>query len=59
MRRDFRDNAGFGGEAGWSKGFLWLVLILCATVLLLSYLGPRPISPSFRATESPSALSGR
>jgi hypothetical protein len=59
MSRGYRDNPEFRGEARWSVGFLLLVLAFCASVLLLSYLGPRPISPSFRATESPSALSGR
>ena len=58
MSRDYRDNSEFG-EATWSLGFLVLVLVLCATVLLLTYWGPRPISPSFRATDSPPALSGR
>jgi len=58
MSRDYRDNPEFG-EATWSVGFLVLVSVLCATLLLLSYLGPRPISPSFRATDSPSVLSGR
>ena len=59
MSQGYRDNPEFGGEARWSVGFLLLVLVICAAVLLLSYLGPRPISPSFRATENPSALSGR
>lgn len=59
MSQSYRDNAEFGGEARRSTGFLVLVLIICAAVLLLSYLGPRPISPSFRASENPSTLSGR
>jgi len=59
MSRGYRDDPEFSGQASWSLGFLVLVVVLCATVLLLSYLGPRPISPSFRATESPPALSGR
>jgi hypothetical protein len=55
MSQGFRDNPEFGGEARWSVGLLLLVLVISA----VSYWGPRPISPSFRATENPSALSGR
>ena len=59
MSQGYRDNPEFGGEARSSVGFFLLVLVICAAVLLLSYWGPRPISPSFRATENPPALSGR
>jgi hypothetical protein len=59
MGEGYRDNPEFGGEARRSMGFLLLVVAICVGMLLLSYWGPRPISPSFRATETPSALSGR
>ena len=59
MSKSYRDNSEFGRDARWSVGFLVLALVIYAAVLLLSYLGPRPISPSFRATENPSALSRR
>jgi hypothetical protein len=59
MSQGYGDNPEFGGEARSSVGFLLLVLVICAALLLLSYLGSRPISPSFRATQNPPALSGR
>ena len=36
-----------------------LVLALAGAVLLWAYLGSRPISPSYRATDSPALSSGR
>ena len=55
------DNSDFGGEPRVSAEFVWstlLVLALAGPVLLWAYLGPRPLSPSFRATENPAFSSG-
>ena len=62
MMDGHRNNSEYDREPGWSPGVIWstlLVLAICGAVLVLSYFGPRPISPSFRATENPPALSGR
>ena len=59
MSEGYRDDPEFGDEARWSVRLFLLVLAVYAALLLLSYLGPRPISSSFRATENPSALSRR
>jgi hypothetical protein len=62
MTNDFRHNLHYPDEQISSARLVWftvVVLIIGAALLIISYLGPRPISPSFRATENPSALSGR
>ena len=60
MTHNYQDNPEFGGAPRW-PGLIWstlLLLAICGILLVMSYLGPRSISPSFRATESPSTLSG-
>lgn len=62
MTNDFRHNFQFRDEPISSARLVWFTLVVLtigAALLVISYLGPRPISPSFRATENPSALSGR
>lgn len=55
------DNSDFGREPRVSAEFVWstlLVLALAGAVLLWAYLGPRSLSPSFRATENPVSSGG-
>jgi hypothetical protein len=56
MSHSHDHKSGFGRDLRPSAATVWstlLVLALAAAVLLWSYLGPRPLSPSYRATEHP------
>jgi hypothetical protein len=62
MTNGHRHNLQYPDEPIWSARLFWstaLLLAICAAVLVVSYFGPRSISPSFRATETPPALFGR
>lgn len=62
MTNGHRHNLHYPDEPIWSARLFWstvVVLAICTALLAISYFGPRPISPSFRATETPPALSGR
>jgi hypothetical protein len=61
MTDHYQENSEFGADPRWSPEFVWstlLALVIFGGVLLWAYLDPRPISPSFRATEIPVGLSG-
>jgi len=63
MADRYRDNLGRNNQARWPTQAVWstllLALALCAGVVIWAYLAPKPISPSYRATENPPPLTGR
>ena len=59
---DYKEHSDFAGAPKVPVAFFFstlLVLALVGAVLLWAYLGSRPISPSFRATDNPAFSSGR
>src|SRR5262245_27412736 len=59
MTDGYPDDSESRGDSRWSPEFVWstlLVLIIAAGVLLWAYLGPRTLSPAYRATETPAIL---
>jgi hypothetical protein len=60
MTDGYPDGSESRGNSRWSPEFVWstlLVLLIGAGVLLWAYLGPRTVSPAYRATEIPAVLS--
>jgi len=56
-----RDNVGRKDQSRWPTEAVWstlLVLALGAGVVIWAYTAPKPISPSYRASENPSPAMG-